>query len=150
MNVEIPENEAVLAFLFRSQQHEILLPPNQSTRDPYLELGSHPDVVERIWDELGTVFGQDSRQIVCGRPALVHPMTGIVLAIAWGTRYVLRLSEEMARKARNAGFKTVHTWSDGTKTDIVSDLGPGWIFGQWSTEEPTLLRESYESPHSSA
>jgi hypothetical protein len=150
MNVQIPENEAVLAFLIRSHQGKIQLPPHQSTRDPYWELGSHPDVVERVWDELGTVFGQDSRQIVCGRPALVHPMTGVVLTIAWGTRYVLRLSEEMARKARDEGFKTVHMWSDGTKTDIESDLGPGWIFGQWSTEESILLRKSYDSPHSSA
>jgi len=150
MNVQIPENEAVLAFLLQSHQGGILLSPNRSTQDPYLELGSHPDVVERVWDELGTVFGQDSRQIVCGRPALVHPMAGVVLAIAWGTRYVLRLSEDMAMKARDGGFKTVHTWSDGTKTDIESDLGPGWILGQWSPEEPVMLRESYGSPHSSA
>lgn len=148
MNIQIPENEAVLAFLLRFHQNKILLPPNQSTRDPYLELGSHPDVVNRVWDELGTVFGQESRQIVCGRPALVHPMAGVVLALAWGTRYVLRLSEETARKAKDKGFKTVHTWSDGTKTDIEYDLGPGWVFGQWSTEEPFLLRESYDSPHS--
>ena len=96
MNVQIPENATVLAFLSRSSRGEILLSPNQSTRNPYLELGSHPDVVERIWNELGTVFGQDSNQIVCGSPALVHPMSGVVLAIAWGTRYVLRLSEGMA------------------------------------------------------
>lgn len=150
MNVQIPENEAVLAFLSRSHEGEIVLPPNASTCDPYLELGSHPDVVERVWDELGMVLGQDSRQIVCGRPALVDPETGAVLAIAWGTRYVLRLPEETAGKARDRGFKTVHTWSDGTMTDIENDLGPGWVFGQWSTEEAIFLRESHNSPHSSA
>lgn len=51
-------------------------------------------------------------------------------------------------KAREEGFKTVHTWSDGAKTDIESDLGPGWIFGKWSTEEPILLSESYNSSRS--
>ena len=35
-------------------------------------------------------------------------------------------------------------------TDVENELGPGWVFGQWSTEESIFLRESYDSPHSSA
>lgn len=34
VNILISENEAVLAYLRRSYQGDILLPPNQSTRDP--------------------------------------------------------------------------------------------------------------------
>ena len=143
MNLQIQENHAVLSYLSRTGPKELLVSPVDSTLDPYKELGSHPDSVERIWDDLGTALSPASRQIVCDNPALVHPLTGVVFALAFGTRYVLKLHPEIAKQAKRDGFRTIHTWSDGSSTDIEADLGPGWIFGEWSPLEFTWLMETY-------
>ncbi len=147
MNMQIQENLAVLSYLSRTGPKELLISPAASTLDPYNELGSHPDSVERIWDGLGTGLSPESRQIVCGNPALVHPLTGVVFALAFGTRYVLRLHPEIAKQAKRDGFQTIHTWSDGSSTDIEADLGPGWIIGQWSPLEFSWLMETYAPFH---
>ena len=59
--------------------------------DPYYEQGSHPDVVERLWGEIGTALPTDCRCLVHGTPALVHPTAGVVLAFSMGTGYFVRL-----------------------------------------------------------
>lgn len=143
MNVQIQENQNVLSYLSRTGPKELLISPSDSTHDPYIELGSHPDIVERVWDELGTTISPESRQIVCDNPALVHPSTGVLFAPTLGTRYVLKLTPEIAKQAKRDGFRTIHTWSDGRSIDIEAELGLGWIFGQWSPLEPSWLNEIY-------
>src|SRR3989304_2688537 len=70
-----------------------LTSPDQVVR-PYETLGTHPDLVARLWDELQSKLPVDCRVIFCGTPALVHPTTGIVFAFAGGTHtYALRLPE---------------------------------------------------------
>ena len=149
MNLQIPENQTVLSYLSRTGPKELLVSPADSTHDPYGELGSHPDTVERVWDELGTALLPASCQIVCGNPALVHPITGVVFALTLGTRYVVRLPPEIAKQAKRDGFRTSHAWSDGRSTDIEAELGPGWIFGQWSPLELSWLKETYAPFHGS-
>ncbi|MFC1817139.1 hypothetical protein ACFL0M_14660 [Thermodesulfobacteriota bacterium] len=39
--------------------------------DPYMEAGSHPEIVERVWDALGSSLPVDCRAIVYSAPALV-------------------------------------------------------------------------------
>jgi hypothetical protein len=150
MNVQIRENQAVIAYLSRAGPKDLLVSPADSRFDPYLALGSHPDIVERLWHGFGDALSPESRQIVCGSPALVHPVSGIVFAIAIGTSYVLRLSAETVKAAKEAGFQTTHMWSNRTTTDIEQELGPGWIFGQWSPMELTWLVEAYGPVQGSA
>jgi hypothetical protein len=150
MNLQIPENQTVLSYLSRKGPKELLVSPADSTHDPYRELGSHPDTVERVWDELGTALSPTSCQVVCGNPALVHPITGAVFAPTLGTRYVVRLPPEIAKQAKRDGFRTMHTWSDGRSINIEAELGPGWIFNQWSPLELAWLKKSYAPFHGSA
>jgi len=133
MNVHIPENQTVLAHL-RCKGRPIVSAPD-SVPDPYMGLGSHPDIVERVWDQLGMSLSPDYRRIVCGTPALVHPASGLIFTLAYGTQYVLRLPPELATLAKQAGFHTTHHWSNGTSTDIEKELGVGWVFSLWSPFE---------------
>ncbi len=55
--------------------------------DYYWGSGTHPDVLERLWNQIGKKLPVDSRAVVFGNPALVHPDSGIVLAFALGTEY---------------------------------------------------------------
>src|SRR5205809_385038 len=67
--------------------------PDQVER-PYDSLGCHPDLVARLWDELGKKLPEDCRAIFFGTPVLIHPTTGVVFAFASGTHtYAFRLPE---------------------------------------------------------
>jgi len=103
--------------------------------DPYQGAGSHPDVVERVWDQLATALGGRGRCLVHGRPALVEPVHGVVVALAHGTAYLLRVPDEALEGASRLGCRATRTWSDGTHTDLWAELGPGWLFGNWMKEE---------------
>ena len=109
------------------------------TSDPYIQAGSHPDIVTRIWDDLGAALQENRRAVVYGAPALVHPETGIVLALAYGTSYLIRVPADSIQDALKAGCRIEREWSDGSQTDVVNEMGPGWVFGCWAKEEKQWL-----------
>ncbi len=113
--------------------------PVESPRDPYMNLGSHPDIVEHLWDQLGPVLTHDCRCIVFGTPGLVAPRSGILLAKAFGTQFILRIPREVMGEALRAGAKTKMTWGPNHVTDLVQEYGDDWIFGHWSKQEPEWL-----------
>jgi hypothetical protein len=49
-----PANQGVLKYLGRGEKslREVLAAPG-SVKDPYMQQGSHPDIVRRVRDELG-------------------------------------------------------------------------------------------------
>jgi hypothetical protein len=57
-----------------------------------MTLGAHPDLLARLWDELGGALPVDCRWIVFGTPVLVHPKTGMLFGFGGGTHtYAFRL-----------------------------------------------------------
>src|SRR5438067_2868056 len=121
------------------------LPPLKSRRrrDPYLNQGCHPDIVFRVWDELGKTLPCDCRAQAKGKPVLAHPDTDRIFAVAHGTAYALWLTPEDFKAAREAGGATVMTWSGGTTTDLAERAGPGWLWGRWYDEEPRWMQNAY-------
>jgi hypothetical protein len=116
----------------------------------YMEQGSLPDIVERVWDVLGAPLPEDCRCLVYGTPALVHPKTGIILAFCNGTTYCIRLTEQLIEKALKAGAKIYQTWMYGGDMDTTRDLGEDWVFDFWLADEIEWCREVYDSngkPH---
>jgi hypothetical protein len=117
--------------------------PYETGPRPYLGMGSHPDVVTRVWDVLGAALPEDGRAVVFGAPALVHAQRGIVLAMAFGTSYLLHLPEAIAAEASERGYKTRETWSDGAVTELAGTFGAGWFWGRWLDEEEAWMREAF-------
>ena len=111
--------------------------------DPYYEAGSHPDIVGRVWDALGSTLQVDCRALVYHSPALVHPGAGVVFALAYGTRYAIRVPDDSIRAALAAGCSIENTWTGGATTNIEDDSGRGWVFGFWAEEERQWLAETY-------
>ena len=111
----------------------------------YLNAGSHPDIVERVWDGLGADLPLECRLLVHGTPALVHFSSGVVLAAAIGTAYVLRLSPERVEEALRLGAKITMTWSGGRQFEVRSDIGNDWILGSFKREEVGWCRELYDA-----
>lgn len=111
-----------------------------------LHLGTHPDVVDWLWDTLNAALPGDARWLVFDGPALVHPGSGIILAAGIGTQYALRLQAHDLALAVNAGSELVHSFRTvGTSLDLPATFGLDWIFGHFDEREPAWLRASYEA-----
>jgi hypothetical protein len=115
-------------------------------KDPYLTLGTHPDLVSRLWKDLGGSLPVDCRVIVYGMPALARPDTGVILGLAGGTlMYALRLDRAAAREAISAGahleFRYPASRVTGRPETVIDArmFGEGWIFGRWLAGEPRWL-----------
>jgi len=119
-------------------------PPHDVDR---LHLGTHPDVVDWLWETLNAALPSDGRWLVFDAPALVHPGSGVILAAGIGTQYALRLLPEHAAAAVEAGAELVHRFRTvGTKLDLPATFGAGWVFGRFDDREPGWLLTSYLEP----
>ena len=138
-------NRGVLKYLGRGEKslNTILAAPD-SVVDAYMRQGSHPDIVQRVWDELGAGLPADCRCLVYGTPALIHDRSGVVIAICNGTQYNLRLTAQGFQDAIRKGASTRTRWSNGKEMDSLAVLGPDWIFGSWFKEEVQWCRDTYE------
>jgi hypothetical protein len=140
-----PMNEGVVRYLERNPGNRALpdaRPPRENQRD-YWESGAHPEIVERLWDQLGKVLPVECRQVVLGSPALIHPDSGVVLAIAVGTQYGLRLPTLAWREGLPPGTRTQTVWAGGRQMDIQEEFGEDWIFGAWSPAEEAWCLQTF-------
>jgi hypothetical protein len=138
------ENAGVLAYLGpgRGLAH---LPVGQTPEEvDRWHLGTHPDVVDRLWDVLDAALPERGRCVIYGGPALVQPTSGIVLAVGIGTQYALRLLPGDRAQAIEAGAEVVHTFqTSGGTLDLAAAFGPDWVFGGHDEREPGWLGATY-------
>lgn len=141
-----PENAAVLAYLGpgRGLEH---LPVGQAPEEvDRRHLGSHPDIVDRLWDVLDAALPESGRCVIYGGPALVQPQSGVVLAVGIGTQYALRLLPADRALAVEAGAEVIHTFqTSGGTLDLAAALGPDWVFGRRDEHEPEWLAAAWRS-----
>ena len=130
-----PANEGVIRSLCGKKAGNASIVAPDAVHDPYLGCGSHPEIVERVWDQLGRGMPQGCRRILCGTPVLVDPGTGVILAVCYGTSYGLRLPDGALPEALQAGCATSHRWGDGKVTDLSAEFGTDWVFGCWAQGE---------------
>jgi hypothetical protein len=104
--------------------------------------------VERVWDQLGKHLPIRSRQVVLGTPALVHPESGVVLAIAIGTQYGLRIPARILDEGLSAAWRTQVPWSTGGQMNIHEEIGSDWAFGTWASVEETWCLEAFREQES--
>lgn len=102
-----------------------------------LALGTHPDIIDRLW-KIGRELPTDCRWVAFRRPVLAHSATGIVFGLGIGTLgYALRLPPLIGAEAMASGATQTREWTgpEGPLTFALSNYGPDWWFGRWSTDE---------------
>jgi hypothetical protein len=119
--------------------------------DPYNTLGTHPDLVTRLWDELADGLPHDCRCVVFGTPALVRPDSGVMFGFAGGSHtYALRVPRDVRTAALSAGATTVHRYPAYPELGIqasvldLSDISDEWIFGGWFVSEHEWCAAAYQ------
>src|SRR5262249_46362582 len=111
--------------------------------DPYHRLDTHPDLVSRLW-KLDDSLPRHCRHAFFGKPALVHPDTGVIFAVAYGTiGCVMRLPREILEAAVSEQAKVVMTGNPGQSFDI-GPAGPEWRFVMAAAPEHDWCRAAYE------
>lgn len=137
-------NDGVLGYLRRRNERGLPLcvAPEASDFDPYLALGSHPDVVEHLWKTLASRLPEETHCVALGVPALADPETGLVLAVALGTSYALRCHPVSRAQASEAGLPSVQEYT-GTSLDAAAIFGNDWLFGRFHDREPEWLEGSF-------
>lgn len=146
LDQEHPENRGVLAHLRRGTGADCVpIARPSAVTDPYLTCGCHPDVVERVWDQLGAELPRASRALVHGVPALVHARSGVVLVLGLGTSYALRLPAEDLHDPAASALARVHTYRTVRETLDLASWGASWRFGAYHAREPAwVLRAAAE------
>lgn len=132
-----PANAKLIDYLRsfgRAQSHLMSADP-ATVKDPYFTLGTHPDLVERLWAVLGRSLPVDCRWVLCGTSVLAHPGTGTAFAFAIGTlAYALRLPAKEMELALVRGASRVHRYPNGLTLDL-EQIGDDWVLGSWRDEE---------------
>ena len=128
VNLTDAPNRKAVAFLARHDKRHFPV-DEVAFYPPISQLTTHPDVLDRIWKELGAGLPAECARFVYRTPSLVHDRSGIILAFGWGTAYAFRLPHPQLDEALVAGAKTVQTWSGGRQTNISLELGEGWLWG---------------------
>lgn len=142
--LENPRNAALCRYLAatRGPTTPPVARPDEIT-DPYYSLGTHPDLVERLWDQLGRGLPLDCRGALYRTPVLIRPDTGTVFAFATGTHtYALRLPAIEREEASGRGATGVKTSLRGPGLDL-DELGPEWVFGGWLEGEEAWCLAAY-------
>ena len=141
-----PANRGVVEYFSRNTgERAPLFEPITSPAAFKPHSGSHPDIVEYLWDTLASVLPVECRALVCGRPVLIAPVRGIIFAVPLGTEYGLRLPPEEFALARSAGAEVVHYYRTADVTlDLAERFGPHWLFGNFDRREPEWCTAALE------
>ncbi len=136
-------NDGVLAYLAPGLEPDAARVERPSADVDTWRLGAHPDVVEHLWTRLNAALPADARFLVADTAALVDPGSGLVMAVALGTQYAVRLTGGGLVAAEAAGYETTHEFRTvGRTLDLAATFGPGWVFGRYDEREGEWLAET--------
>jgi hypothetical protein len=142
LNLEDPANRRVIEFFAgRDKRSEPLDEP--AYYPPMERLTTHPDVLEQVWEKLGSRIPTECRRFVHGVACLVQDRSGIILAFGWGTAYALRLAPAEFGDALKGGASPATRWSGGSVTDLSIELGPDWLWGEYADSETGWVAVAY-------
>jgi hypothetical protein len=79
----------------------------------------------------------------------MHPQTKVLLAVAIGTQYAVRLSPRRLHEGLPDGMRVEIVWSAGTTLNVRHEFGAEWVVGTFAPEEVRWCEESYDEQEAS-
>jgi hypothetical protein len=121
-NIHVPENEKVLAYL--KEMH-----PFKDIILPYSEKRVSQDTVPA--DLIGRLSSmsnlpENSKYVVYGREALVHPETGIIFGFITGTSVIYRLPENLLQEVREGNISNFRVAKESGIAQMA-ELESNWV-----------------------
>lgn len=142
-----PVNQGILdclQYLGRNWRGPLSCHPSEA-HDPYYHLGTHPDLVEKLWDKLTVEIPMDSTWVLHSRPVLVHPETSVIFAFATGTHtYAFRVPESQRDEEIAAQLKQQYRYPDGRILDLTQ-YDSDWIFAGLMAREERLCLTAFQA-----
>jgi hypothetical protein len=132
-NIHVPENEKVLAAL--KEMHpfkEIIL--------PFSEKRVNQDTVPAdLVGHFSSMSGlpENSKYVIYGREALVHPETGIIFGFISGTNVIYRLPDTLLEEVRKSNISNFRV-----AKDHGMDLESNWVSSRSITDQ--LIAKCYD------
>jgi hypothetical protein len=113
--------------------------------------GTHPDLIQYLWDDLGKLLPEDCHAVVYRAPVLVRPSSAIIFAFAGGSHtYAFRLPPDIRQAAMKAGATRVYHYRAYPELKIeastfdLADVGDEWVFGDWLKGEEDWIKSAYD------
>jgi hypothetical protein len=128
-NVHVPENERVLSYLKEMHPFKEIIVPFSEKRV------SQDTVPADLIGRLSSMSGlpDNSKYVVYGREALVHPETGIIFGFISGTSVIYRLPDTLLEEVRQGNLSNFRT-----AKDMGMDLESNWVSSRSITEQLVL------------
>lgn len=132
-NIHVPENERVLAYL--KEMHpfkEIILPFSEKR----VSQDTVPaDLIGRLSSM--SSLPENSKYVVYGREALVHPETGIIFGFISGINVIYRLPDTLLEEVKEGNISNFRT-----AKDMGMELESNWVSSRSITEQ--LVAKCFE------
>jgi hypothetical protein len=136
-NIHVPQNERVLAYLKELDPfREIIVPfsPNKVSKDV-----TPADLIGRFSSM--SSLPENSKYVVYGSEALVHPETGIIFGFITGTSMIYRLPDNILKEVRDGNIINFHVVND-IDGNGMENLEDNWVSSPSITEQ--LVHKCFE------
>lgn len=135
-NIHVPENERVLAYLKEMHPFSEIIVPFSDKRVNQDTIPA--DLIGRF--SAMSSLPENSKYVVYGREAIVHPETGIIFGFITGTTVIYRLPDPILKEVRESNLTNFRVTKD---TGInMENLESNWVSSPSITEP--LVRKCFE------
>lgn len=144
-NFDIPANGPILAGVMGNAKNQLTVAYDDATPEQRSHaswnLGTHPDLVDRLWHEVAIDLPTRVRWVIWGVVVLLHPKSGVIFGFAGGTHnYALRVPDTVRDLALADGGGP----ADGDAGKMgLSILGPNWILPKFNPRDRDWAIEAF-------
>ena len=121
-NIHVPANERVLAYLKEMHPFKEIIVPFSEKRVSQDTVPA--DLIGRLSSM--SSLPENSKYVVYGREALVHPQTGIIFGFITGTSVIYRLPEHLLEEVREGNISNCRR-GPAPGGNHMGDLESNWV-----------------------
>jgi hypothetical protein len=136
-NVHVPENEKVLSYLKEMHPFKEIIVPFSEKRVSQDTVPA--DLIGRFSSM--SSLPENSKYVIYGREALVHPQTGIIFGFITGTSVIYRLPEYLLEEVREGNISNFRIVNENGGSNM-GDLESNWVTSRSITEQ--LVAKCFE------